>query len=68
MKQELEQAKHYGEDHLVEAFLKDEQGVGVVEIVLILVVLIALVLLFKNQLNSLMKTILDNVKNDALNI
>lgn len=49
-------------------FLRDEEGIGVVEIVLILVVLIGLVILFKNQLTSLMKTILNNIKGDALSI
>lgn len=49
-------------------FLRDEEGIGVVEIVLILVVLIGLVILFKSQLTSLMKTILNNIKGDALSI
>lgn len=54
--------KHKGKRNI----WQDEDGVGVVEIVLILVVLIALVLLFKNQitalLNSIFKTIGDSVK------
>ena len=33
----------------IKAFLKEEDGVGVVEIILILVVLISLVLIFKSQ-------------------
>ena len=36
----------------IKAFLKEEDGVGVVEIILILVVLISLVLIFKSQLTS----------------
>lgn len=36
-----------------EKFLKDNRGVGVVEIILILVVLIALVVIFKDQLTSM---------------
>ncbi len=52
----------------IQCFLRDENGIGVVEIVLILVVLIGLVILFKNQLNSLMKTILNNIRGDALSI
>lgn len=35
------------------AVLKDNRGVGVVEVILILVVLIALVLIFKNQLGAM---------------
>lgn len=34
-------------------FLKDNRGVGVVEIILILVVLIALVVIFKDQLTGM---------------
>ena len=33
-------------------FWKDEEGIGVVEIILILVVLVALVLLFKGKITS----------------
>lgn len=44
-------------------FLKDESGAGVVELILIIVVLIGLVLIFKDQLtdlvNDLFKTITD---------
>ena len=38
-------------------FLKDEDGVGVVEIILILVVLIGLVIIFKNQNYKLKKKV-----------
>lgn len=45
-------------------FLHEEDGIGVVEIILILVVLISLVLIFKSKLtsivNSIFKTITDN--------
>ena len=34
-------------------FLKEEDGVGVIEVVLILVVLIGLVIIFKKQINQL---------------
>lgn len=44
-------------------FLEDESGAGVVEMILIIVVLIGLVLIFKDQLtdliNDLFKTITD---------
>ncbi len=49
------------------SFWKDNRGVGVVELILILVVLIALVLIFKTQLtgivNTIFKTITQNTKN-----
>lgn len=47
------------------AFWKEEDGVAVVEIVLILVVLIALVLLFKDQITSVLKTILQKVETQS---
>ena len=39
-------------------FVAEEDAVGVVEIILILVVLISLVVIFKQQLTSLVKNIL----------
>lgn len=47
-------------DHL-KSFLREEDGVGVVEIILILVVLISLVLIFKSQLTSLVKSIFSKI-------
>ena len=38
-------------------FLKEEDGVGVIEVVLILVVLIGLVIIFKKQINQLLNNI-----------
>ena len=38
--------------------LKDDRGIGVVEVILILVVLIGLVIIFKSQLTSLVQTII----------
>lgn len=45
----------------VRSFLMEEDGVGVVEIILILVVLISLVLIFKNQLTSLVNNIFKKI-------
>lgn len=51
------------EEHMFHfrSFLKEEEGVGVVEIILILVVLISLVLIFKSQLTSLVKSIFGKI-------
>lgn len=46
-------------------FLLEEDGVGVVELILILVVLIALVLIFKKQLTSLVNDIFDKITSEA---
>ena len=42
-------------------FVAEEDAVGVVEIILILVVLISLVVIFKQQLTSLVKNILSKI-------
>ena len=47
------------------SFWNEEAGVGVVEIILILVVLIALVLIFKKQLVSLVTSILEKITSQS---
>ena len=49
-------------------FWAEEDGVGVVEIILILVVLIALVVIFKSQLTSLVTNILEKITKQATSI
>ena len=49
-------------------FIREEDGVGVVEIILILVVLISLVVLFKNQLTSLVTSILQKITSQSNSI
>ena len=46
---------------LAKNFIEEEDAVGVVEIILILLVLIGLVILFKEQLTDLVKNILSKV-------
>lgn len=46
-------------------FLMDEDGAGVVEMILIIVVLIGLVLIFKNQLTTLVNNIFKTITNEA---
>ena len=45
----------------IRGFIKDESGIGTVEMILILVVLIALVLIFKEQLTNLVNDIFDTI-------
>lgn len=47
------------------SFWKDESGMGTVEVILIIVVLIALVIIFKTQITSLVNTIFETITNDA---
>ncbi len=49
----------------IEKFIKDEDGIGTVEMILILVVLIGLVLIFKEQLTSLVNSIFETITTKA---
>ena len=46
-------------------FLKEEDGVGVIEVVLILVVLIGLVIIFKKQINKLLNNIFSEISKQS---
>lgn len=46
-------------------FLMEEDGVGVVEVLLILVVLIGLVIVFKKQINKLVTSIFKTITDQA---
>lgn len=46
-------------------FFKDERGITSVEIILILVVLIALVLIFKEQMTNLVKDIFKTITSQS---
>lgn len=53
---------------LLKEFWWDEDAVGVVEIILILVVLIGLVIIFKEQLTSLVQSILSKITSQSNSI
>lgn len=46
-------------------FLKEEDGMGTVEVVLIIVVLIALVAMFRDGIKSVLQNVLKKVKTNA---
>lgn len=46
-------------------FLRQEDGVGVIEVVLILVVLIGLVIVFKEQINDLLDNIFKEINSQS---
>jgi Flp pilus assembly pilin Flp len=50
---------------MAEEFMCDEEGVGVIELVLILVVLIGLVIIFKKQLNTLLENIFTQINSQS---
>ena len=47
------------------SFAKDDKGIGVVELILILVVLIGLVVIFRDRLTSLINSIFERIVNDS---
>ena len=47
------------------AFLKEEDSVGVIEIVLILVVLIGLVIIFKKQITTLLNNVFKEINSQS---
>lgn len=49
-------------------FIRDEDAVGVVEIILILVVLISLVLIFKEQLTSIVQNIFEKISKQSSSV
>jgi len=49
----------------IRSFWEDESGIGTVEMILILVVLIGLVLIFKEQLTDLVEDIFKTITNKA---
>ena len=49
-------------------FFQEEDGMGTVEIILIIVVLIGLVIIFKNQLNDLVTDIFNKITSQANSI
>lgn len=49
----------------IREFLMEEDGVGVIEVVLILVVLIGLVIVFKKQINQLLTNIFTEINKQS---
>ena len=52
----------------IRSFWEEEDGIGVVELILILVVLIGLVLIFKDSLRSLVETIFVTITQGASDV
>ena len=46
-------------------FFEDEDGIGVVEVILILLVLVGLVIIFKDQIVSLAKSIFSSINSQV---
>lgn len=48
--------------------LNNEEGISVIELILVLVVIIGLVLIFKTQLTTLVETIFDKITSESAGI
>lgn len=53
---------------LLKNFWEEESGMGVVEVILIIVVLISLVLIFKKQITTVVNNIMKSIKKDSKSI
>lgn len=42
-------------------FIQEEDGMGTVEVILIIVVLVGLVIIFKNQIGGIIETLFDKI-------
>ncbi len=62
---ELEENKTEETKGKIRGFWKDDRGVGVIEIVLILVILIGLVLVFKDQITAVVNNAFEAISGDA---
>ena len=49
----------------IREFARDESGAGVVELILIIVVLVGLVLIFKDQVTDLVNDLFDTIRDQA---
>ena len=61
----MKKIKNEGRLKGMQEFLQEEEGLGTVEIILIIVVLIGLVIIFKAQLRSLVETVFQKITSDS---
>lgn len=52
----------------IKEFIQEEDGVGVVEIILILVILVGMVLIFRDEIEKIVKKALKQVTGDSNSI
>ncbi len=49
----------------IKRFFLEEDGIGVVEVILIIAVIIAVVIIFKDRIKEFVQSIFDNVESDS---
>lgn len=50
---------------MIKKLLKENDGMGVVEVILIILVLVGLVLIFKNQITSIVKSVFETISSEV---
>lgn len=70
MKKQLCKMKMWGYEikERIQYILRDDSGIGTIEMILLLVVLIGLVLIFKSQLTELVNTIFEKITSESAGI
>jgi len=63
LKKEVEEGTY--ELYSIDDFLSMDEGMGTVEVILIIVVLIGLVLIFKKQIRAIVETIMNKISSDS---
>lgn len=53
---------------MLKRFLKEEDGMGIVEVILIIVVLVAMVAIFKDQIKELVENVWKSINKNAKSI
>ena len=53
---------------MLKSFFKEEDGMGTVEVILIIVVLIGLVLIFKEEITKIVKSIVETIGTKATQV
>jgi Flp pilus assembly pilin Flp len=60
-KKEDDEMREESKNYILKEFMAEETGVGVIELVLILVILIGLAIVFKKQINTLLENIFKQI-------
>lgn len=70
MKKQLCKMKMWGFEikERIQYILRDDSGIGTIEMILLLVVLIGIVLIFKSQLTELVNTIFEKITSESAGI
>ena len=58
----------YNKNNVISRFLREEDAIGTVELILILVVLIGLVIIFKSQLTTVVNNIFKKITSQSNSI